>query len=194
MAEMVLRGVGVLLVLTLGSGIAAANRADDFKFASDKSGCRSIPYDTRGECIMRQHDQESACREITCSRSDYDHKREQYKVKKSDLDNARRKTNDAAVRELERQLKELEVALKKQQADARKRDTAAQTCSDDHQHLKMIFENARSSIHREHDAAIKPYVDHLATQYTNEAAKESKAVNTAKSASEQCSYIKGTSW
>jgi hypothetical protein len=192
------RTVGMLvgLVVVAFAGVATADKVDDFKEASGRTGCLAIPYESeRRDCESTQRKmKEEICKDFSCPKAEVEKNLKRLKEKRESLADAKSRNNESAVPDLEREIRRLEDELKSAKSDAEKRVRRCEDCASARQDVQKIFAKVRSMVKGESDEALKPFVDRLVSHYERGTDAHVQPIEDAKRAAENCKWVASISF
>jgi len=208
----------VITLALLSGGIVMASVADDFKDASGRSGCDSIPYSSdRGSCSSGGPEVETWCKTKKWNCDDLDPSGIQRNIdnvngKISDLqkekssmesernsssDESKRKDLENKIADKKKQIEDLQAKVDgwKKQIDtekgwARDRQDIGERCVKERVNVQKIFAGVKSRVQNESDPEAKQYVSKLGDKYIAEEKGHQEAIDVTNRGIDKCKGLR----
>ncbi|HEU0034476.1 MAG TPA: hypothetical protein VFQ53_27825 [Kofleriaceae bacterium] len=204
--------IGIAASLMFFAGVVAAGIADDFKNASNSTGCDAIPYSSERETCKRA-DVDGWCKSKKWSCDDLDpsglnrnidnvnSKISDLKKEQSDLeskrnnakDDSERRDYDDKIKDKKNQIEALQAKVDawKKQIDserslARDRQDVGERCIAERKTVQKAFADAKYKVERESDADAKQYASKLVSIYDSEAKGHQEAIDITQKGIDKC--------
>lgn len=193
---------GTLLVFMIWlSRDAAADKIDDFKDGASRKGCEAIPYrgswgssDERKVCRDFSDVKDTSCRDFSCAKGEAEKTLEKYKEKKQNLEDAKNRKNEAAVRDLEEAVKKLDEELRNRRSEAETRIRRCGDCINARENVQKQFAKVLDMVQKETGADLQQYIRDLVAHFNAGAASHVKPLEDVKDARTNCEWVSRMSW